>query len=470
MPVVSKIDVSAMLNKGAYYVLDNYAQKEMIYPKAVNAFLEGIEELEGRSCRDRVAEDGLGQMHKHFPVDKVCLLEEKFLKKMRTDLYYWSYRVGAENLGLTDAFHVDYLIIIRIHYPYVIARKAKKDVVAPRLPAAEKVRLMSAAMKNWRLLGNMVGKAIKFRASGNGQDVANAFDVEKYHKDLPVPALSHGPHVDTWYGHSYDGVNLWWSIDGVNEDNTVILYPELFGQKLPFDPKNMYIAPGFQLTKPHKITPRSGELLVFNPETLHGTQVNISDSTRVVVSTRLNPETPRFDVNAPFHFEHWFSSQDLERKKFSKLHVFPKKRYVGSPRIVASEQTFEETPRPVFVPEKLSGDQAVPICDSSALIRGKRMAVDLINAKLMFYRNADGLQCFSRICPHLGMDLADGFQERDQTFCPGHGIQFSLQDGSSRCRAFRLRQYRAMEKDGKIYVQLSSEKSLYLEVEAPNAP
>ena len=454
-PVVSKVDVSAMLNKGAYYILEKYAEKERIYPAVINAFLEGIEELEGRICRDRVAEDGLGQMHKHFPVDKVCLLEEKFLKKMRTDLYHWSYRVGAENLGLTETFYVDYLIIIRIHFPYIIARKAKKDVVTPRLPFSEKMRLTSAAIKNWDLLGNIVGKAIS-RFSGTSEDAANAFDVEKYHKGLPVPALSHGPHVDTWYGHSYDGVNLWWSIDGVNEDNTVILYPELFGQKLPFDPRSMYIAPGFQLTKPHKITPQSGELLVFNPETLHGTQVNISDSTRVVVSTRLNPETPRFDVNAPFHFEHWFSSKDLERKKSSKLHVFPKKQYPGSPRIVGSKETLKKTPPPAPVRENLSRDDPVPICNSSTLIRGERMTVDLENAKLMLYRNADGLYAFSRICPHLGIDLADGCQEGDQTFCPGHGIQFSLQDGSSRCGAFRLRQHCAMEKDGKIYVQLTN--------------
>ena len=329
---------------------------------------------------------------------------------------------------------------------------------------------MYAAMKNRRLLGNMVDRAIKSSFSGSSEDAANAFDVEKYHKGLPVPALSHGPHVDTWYGHSYDGVNLWWSIDGVNEDNTVILYPELFGQQLPFDPKNMYIAPGFQLTKPHKITPQSGELLVFNPETLHGTQVNISDSTRIVVSTRLNPETPRFDVNAPFHFDHWFASKDLERKKFSKLHVFPKKQYPGSPRMFGCKKAVKETPRPASVRENLSRDWPVAICDSRTLIRGDRMTVDLDNAKLMLYRNADGLRAFSRICPHLGVDLAAGWQEGDQAFCPGHGIQFSLQDGSSRCGAFRLRQYCATERDGKIYVQPVDEKSVAVEVAALNTP
>ena len=59
--------------------------------------------------------------------------------------------------------------------------------------------------------------------------------------------------MDTWYGHSYDGINLWWSIDGVNEDNTIILYPEMFGRALKYDPVSMYIAPGVSLPRPHKI-------------------------------------------------------------------------------------------------------------------------------------------------------------------------------------------------------------------------
>jgi len=396
-------------------------------------------------------------MHRHFPANKVSLLEENFLRRMRTDLYKWSYQVGAKDLGLTETFYVDYLIIIRIHFPFAIARKAK-NVVAPRLPFSEKVRLMSAAMRNWRLLANMVERRISSRFAKRGKSETDDFDADAYHQGLPMPALSHGPHLDTWYGHSYDGLNLWWSIDGVDEDNTIILYPDLFGQELPFDPKNMYIAPGIQLPKPLKMVPRPGELFVFNPEILHGTQVNISDSTRVVVSTRLNPETPRFDANAPFHFEHWFSSKDLERNKLSKLCVFSKKQYPGSRRATKPKEPFKKSPKPVPVPERLSVGQAVSVCDSSALAPGATITVDLDNARLILYRGAEGVRAFSRVCPHLGMDLGDGCHEGAHAFCPGHGIEFSLEDGSSRCEDFELRQYRATEKEGQIYVQTMNGK------------
>jgi hypothetical protein len=46
-------------------------------------------------------------------------------------------------------------------------------------------------------------------------------------------------------------MNLWWSIDGVNVDNTVILYPDMFGRPLQYDPKSMYLAAGVPVSKPH---------------------------------------------------------------------------------------------------------------------------------------------------------------------------------------------------------------------------
>ena len=46
-----------------------------------------------------------------------------------------------------------------------------------------------------------------------------AYNARSYHGDLPTLARSHGPHIDTWYGHSFDGFNVWLSIDGVNADH-----------------------------------------------------------------------------------------------------------------------------------------------------------------------------------------------------------------------------------------------------------
>jgi len=442
---MNRVDASAVLREGRFFILDDYALRDEMYAKVKDTFLEGIETIEDRSCRDRISAAGLSKMHEHFPVEKVPLLEDFLSKRLRKDLYYWSSKVGREDLGLDHPFFVDHLIVMRIHYPFLIARQAK-NVQEPSYPLAEKLRLGMAALKNWRMLINGIRKAREPK-------MKTAFDPEAYHKKLPTPARAHGPHVDTWYGHSYDGINLWWSIDGVNEDNTIILYPELFGVPLAYDPVSMYLAPGVPVTKPNKLLLGPGQLLVFNPEMLHGTQVNISNETRIVISPRLNPNTPCFDANAGWHFEHWYSSKDLERKKFSKVSVFPADKFQGTPSFpIQSEHPVKKTVT-VQYSERLTRTKPLPVCAATELGDGEKIAVDLENAKVLLLRDGATLRAFGRICPHLGMDLADGYHDEKQIYCPGHGVAFSLADGSSRCQAFKLRQYSAFEQDGQIYLQ-----------------
>jgi nitrite reductase/ring-hydroxylating ferredoxin subunit len=453
MSIMSQaVDVSLLLNEGSYYILDQYALREEMYAKVVDTFLDGVAAIAGRACRDRVAAAGLGQLHRFFPVEDVLLLEDYLLRRLRNDLYYWSFRVGRETLGLAGTFYVDYLIVIRIHYPFMIARQARR-VKHPAKSLKEQARLLLAAARDWRLLANLLGKRLRAVFRKRSRQDSGAFNPNDYHRSLPDPARSHGPHVDTWYGHSYDGVNLWWAIDGVTEDNTVILYPETFGHTLPFDPRSMYVAPGITLPRPVKPALEPGQLLVFNPETLHGTQVNISDRTRVVISTRLNPDVPRFDPHAPFHFEHWFSSQDLEQRRFGRIRVFARTKYQGRRRQVRPRAPLQETPAAIACPQSARLGQPVRVCASHELEQGGRLAVDLENARLLLVRCGNAVVAYSRVCPHLGIDLADGHYDGTRVFCPGHGIAYSVEDGSSGCAAFRLRAYHAFEQEGAIFVE-----------------
>jgi nitrite reductase/ring-hydroxylating ferredoxin subunit len=435
--------------KGRTYVLDDYAERTDTYGKIVQSLLEGIQKIEGKKCRQKVESAGLSQLHKYFPVEKVLLLENHLLHRMRNDLYYWTFRVGREDLGLEHTFFVDHLIMIRIHYPFLVARQAK-TVLRPPYPAAEKLKLILAACKNFRLFFNLFDR-VKRNKLARWQ---SSYDPEGYHRQLPTPARSHGPHIDTWYGHSYSGVNLWWSIDGVNEDNTVILYPDLFGQSVAYDPTSMYVKSGVPLTKPHKMVLEPGQLLVFNPEILHSTQVNISDSTRIAIGTRLNPNEPRFNKEAPFNFEHWHSSDDLARRRFSSIRLFPAKEYSGDPPVVEKSATRTEMTVRMSCSEKLINNEPVAVCRSTDLHLGQKIAIDFKNAKVLLYRGGGMLRALSRICPHLGIDLADGYHDDKQVFCPGHGIAYSFEDGSSRCEAFALHRYEVFERDGIIYLRL----------------
>lgn len=451
--ITDRVDTRSIIRDGKYYILENYALRNATYSKVVNSFLDSIGALEGAACREHVAASGLGQLHRYFPVEKIYLLERLVMQHLRDDLYYWSFRVGRDTLGLEHPFYIDHLIVIRIHYPFLVAREAK-SIVDPPYPISDRLRLAGAALKNIRMLRNYVGRLkARWRAK---RDKSITFNVAAaYHRNLPIPAQAHGPHIDTWYGHSYDGINLWWSIDGVNEDNTVILYPDMFGQALKYDPVSMYIAPGVSLRRPHKIAMAPGELLVFNPETLHSTQVNISDETRVAISTRLNPATPRFNSKAPFNFEYWFCSQDLARRKFSAMSVFPAKKYHGEPSITQQPAAVDEKTVRLQYSGLLMGQTPVAVCSAGDLRTGVKVAVNLENAKILLWRDGGAVRAFSRLCPHLGIDLADGFHDPadKKIYCPGHGVAYSLSDGSSRCAAFKLREYPAYENNGQIYVQ-----------------
>jgi nitrite reductase/ring-hydroxylating ferredoxin subunit len=446
---LTKSQTDSIIRDAAYFVLDDYALRSELDAKLTAAFFDGIEKLAGGSCREKVAADGLGRLHRHFPIEKIHLLEAHLMRQLRDDLYYWSFRVGADTLGLPDPFYVDHLIVFRIHYPFLLAREAR-DIEPPPVLWGERVRLAYAALHDWHTLRDIVAKRRKgARGSTEG---ASQHDPFAYHGRIPVPARSHGPHIDTWYGHSYDGINLWLSIDGVNVDNTVILYPDMFGRPLAFDPVSMYIAQGVDLCQPLKLELKPGQLLAFNPEMLHGTQVNISDETRVALTTRINPARPRFGADAPFYMEHWYCSEDLRERNFAAVKHFSPAEHQGKPSFVERDRYQGNRTIRLAVAAKLDTASPVAVCGSEALPAGAKMAVDLPNAKLLLWRDGGSLRAFGRTCPHLGIDIADGFHDDSQVFCPGHGIAYSLRDGTSKCEAFRLRQFEAYEREGTIYV------------------
>ncbi|MES2179268.1 MAG: Rieske 2Fe-2S domain-containing protein [Gemmatimonadota bacterium] len=447
----SRVDTDAILRDGAFFVLDEYALKQEMYAKVTRAFFDGIEEIAGTAVRRSVEAVGLARMHEHFPAGKLLLLEDFLMHTLQRDLFYWSYRVGRDDLGLEGTFYVDHLIVMRIYYPFLVSRETKV-VERPAFPLWEKARLGFAALKNWKLLVNAIARARE------GRKQKSAYKPEFYHQQLPEVARAHGAHIDTWYGHSYDGINLWWCIDGVDEYNTVILYPGMFGYQYPFDPVSMYLAEGVPVTEQHKILTKPGQLLVFNPETLHGTHVNISDKTRIVITTRLNPGQPRFDLKAAWNFEHWYASDDLERKRFSSVTVFPAKDNRGTPSFAF--KTGKPAPEtPLITIDGVIGTEPVRVCATGDLPEGSKLGINFENAKLFLVRANGSLTALDRVCPHLSFDMIAAYHDNQSIYCPGHGVAFSLTDGSSHCAAFALTQYHVVEREGSIFLSRSSSDS-----------
>ena len=88
------IDVSTIIRDGTFYILDEFALREEMYAQVISAFLDGVEALASRDSRRALERAGLRKLHEHFPVARIRLLEDFVLKRLREDLYYWSFAVG----------------------------------------------------------------------------------------------------------------------------------------------------------------------------------------------------------------------------------------------------------------------------------------------------------------------------------------------------------------------------------------
>lgn len=444
-----KPDPKRIIEQADYYILDRCASHDEIYPEVREAFFAGVRELAGPAAEAAVRRDGLAKLHLHFPTERVLYLESFVETRLRKTLYKWSVNVGRDDLGIKHPFYVDHLIVIRIHFPFEIARRAK-SAARPKRPLSDTLAHGVSALRNPRILVNQLSRAIR-RPRRN-----SAYKPESFHGDLAKPARSHGAHIDTWYGHSFDGINLWWSIEGVNALNSVILYPDSIGRPLNYDPRSMYLTDGIAVPEPTTIDLKPGALLLFNPEMLHSTHVNVSDDTRVALTTRINPGRPRFNDEAPFNFEHWHLSTDVERGRYAALKVFPAAKNRGEPTIAGRSAYQPANSLMKRIDAKLADGEAV-VCQSGELKPGVKLSVDFEDAKLVLARTKDGeLKAWSRLCPHVGVDMADGWHDETKLHCPGHGLTFDWSTGKSACSSMKLRSFDVSEAGGGVRVRMAA--------------
>ena len=67
--------------------------------------------------------------------------------------------------------------------------------------------------------------------------------------------------------------------------------------------------------------------------------------------------------------------------------------------------------------------------------------IEFINKKLIILKKDNHFCSFSAACPHLGINLIDGFFDKDKVVCPGHGLSFNFKNGKSSCAKFSIKSY-----------------------------
>jgi hypothetical protein len=322
-------------------------------------------------------------LHEIIDACEIGPLRDYVLDRLRQPLLAMGVLVGRDLLGWRGEFYVDDYLILRINFPYLVARHADQSAENPGIGR------LSASVRR-------IFRARQLRDA--------VYDPKSYHRGQPPAAWAHGPHLDSWTGHSRDGCNIWLAISEVPTGCSMVLYPELADETLPVDPRTLYIKAGYQLPKPTYLPLQAGEMLVFDPEVLHGTRLNTTKRTRVAVSLRLNASKPKFDPSCFYAREFWRRASDIEAGKDEVLHL-PREDNLEGPRHL------KPTP-PASLPVifgRLDHDKGIiHALVNDAAVTAQRLIVDAGEHRFMVVRIGEGLKAYSAACPHYGIDLADG--------------------------------------------------------------
>lgn len=410
---------------------------DQLHARVVVEIIEALAHIKGPEVVAALGGD-LGRLHHVIDVEDVGPLRDRVIENLRGDLLNLAVRVGREALGWTHDFHVDDYLILRINFPYSVARQATATAENPGIGRiSPAVRAIAAA----RRVKDPV------------------YDPKAYHRDHPPPAWAHGPHLDSWTGHSRDGFNIWWAICDVPAEAGMVLYPQLAETPLCCDRRSLYLAAGHRLPPPTFVPLVAGEMLVFDPEILHGTHLNVTDQTRVAISLRLNSARPTFDPASFYAREFWRTAGDIETGNFERILHLKREDNLASD---APEPVPAPDPRPAARPTAVDAT-AVRVVLDRPLVPGERVAVALDDRSLILLRTQEGLRALDGVCPHYGLDLMDGGVDANQLHCPGCAIGFDMSTGRSSCPDLVLRTYGVRETAAGVVIALSEPVSPLLD-------
>ena len=423
------------LIKNNYLIAAHFGSMDSIQAKTHDLIYQAVATLEGKQAKLILEKQGLRMLHLLIKPDQIGALRDLVMPDLRPDLLKLAFEIGRNLLEIEGEFFIDDYTILRINFPYLEALKASKQAENPGIGRTDhKTRSIAAANK-----------------------VINPnYNPQAYHNYEPPPAWAHGPHQDSWTGHSCDGVNLWWAMEDVPEEGSMVFFPETTDRYFEPDETSLYLKAGQPLPKPTPMSLRTGEMLIFNPEMLHGTHLNISNFTRLAVSTRLNQSRPKFSPSCFYAREFWHSSNSIETGIYDNvIHCKRADNLSTEPEIKG--EVHYVIPEAVEI-EAIEGEQWHTICESSRLSKNKKLLVRCAGKPdILILRGEYNLSAVQANCAHVPrVSLADGFHDDQHIWCPNHAVRYSLESGNSSCPKLKLRRYDLLEENGVIKLNFQS--------------
>lgn len=194
-----------------------------------------------QECLDR----GFNNVHKFMTARQIkllaiCLAREQGPASLRTITSRLTKQIAEDELGVKERFWIDYQPVVRFYTPH------------------------------------------------------DFWAVNKEHLNVGGHLRIQGPHQDTWFGHSKEGLNLWMAIGRVRKGNGLSLFPEAM-EHVPLKHDGKYrMLKNQRLGRPVNFDMEPGDLLFFHGELVHSSELNVTDETRFVITTRFSLTPPEF--------------------------------------------------------------------------------------------------------------------------------------------------------------------------------
>jgi len=202
------------------------------------------------------------KIHEHISAEKIKLLctnlaRESGPNSLRMMMAKFTHDVVREDLGVTNKFWLDFQPVVRFYTPHDF----------------------------W---------------------VAN-----KSQLNLGGHLRIQGPHHDTWFGHATEGMNLWMAIGPVRPGNGLSLYPEATESGYINHDGNYGMPRDQKLGIPVNFNMDPGDMLLFHGETVHSSELNQTQDTRFVLTTRFSLVPPVFKKGAHGGNSPWITSEEI---------------------------------------------------------------------------------------------------------------------------------------------------------------
>ena len=439
-PLVSAAPESTTPGRDYIRLFRDYPDKDQLLAEIRGAAFDGIELFAGREVRKKVEQAGLPLLHRYYPAEYVNLLQTYVNERTTRRVITWSAKLGRECVGILNDFHVQDLLIVRLHYPHDEPAASVAEVKEPSLAQrmrwgfGARIESVKAALTSGTALRHPA-EMIKYLKQRKGRE-----------REL-LPYQCHGPHLDSWLGQPIGSLSVWLAVSGVEQDNSMCLYPETVDESLP-QSASLFLGSGRQLPKPTRPEIQDGDVYVFSTEILHSSQVNISGKTRFALTTRISAGTPVFDGSNLWFIERWHLANELLAGKYKCRTIRASEHILHRP----AGKPQPTTPT-LHVEGTLERGRPRPVAKSGALPEGKRVVVEFSDGRRILILRLDGtLTAFAARCPHAGYRMEDGWYDNRWMACPGHGLEFDTRTGESKVDCFRLAKYDVTESNGMIFL------------------